>query len=486
MVDFSASNLLLAGLILFLAVSAIIKEQEDGILPVLRCTKKGRGTFFLHKSLAVWCLCAVLTGVFLLENLAVGACCMAVFYGIAPVSSLGIWHYANPVAMIKAAPLFREETYLNLFGNPVSPVTVVFAAVFIMAVLLVIGIVYFAKTEKSGKRIVLRKEKGRIRSYSGSIWGQEVYKLFVLQKGVWILLLLLMVQVWFYLADYRPPLEEVQERVYIRQLEGELGEKQRTFIEKEQLRIQQETQVLDREKQVFENRILTLYESLKEKQDAGEKAEFIIQSGYEKLFGISAKNQDALYVLMYAMALVFGCSMYMSMEKSGGMMQLIEPTKKGWNTVRRRKIWIAVGYALAGGVLVWGFEILWVVKTYGLSHLETPLNWLLEFRNQDSSIKIWMYLAMLIILRLAGGILTCLCILKISEKCKSNVMAAGISMFLFVVPAVLTVLEVPLVKSFSMNAFLDGNVILQAGHMAGIYLICGILLAWIMLKSKRR
>lgn len=97
-----------------------------------------------------------------------------------------------------------------------------------------------------------------------------------------------------------------------------------------------------------------------------------------------------------------------------------------------------------------------------------------------------MYLAMLFLLRIAGGILTCLCILKISEKCKSNVMAMGISLFVFAVPAVMEVLAIPFVKMGSMNAFLDGNAILQSGNKVWLYIVAGAMLLVIALREKTK
>lgn len=557
MVDFSASNLLAACLVLFLAVSSIMKEQEDGILPVLRCTKNGRGKFFLRKSIAVWILGMGLCALFLLENLAAGgwlyglgdltrplqslagyeavsfripvwlylvfiwavrsaALCMIAqfallctiwtkktvssfgislalgaigmisFYGSSPETCFGVPHYMNPVAVLKAAPLFLEEAYINVFGNPVNPVIMIFAAMALAVVFLMTGMVLFRKTEKSEKKILEKKVRERKRPYCASVWGQEVYKLFVLQRGGGLLVLFALLQLWLYPVDYRPSSEEILETIYIRQLEGEFGEKQQRFMENEQARMNQDQEISAQERMVFENKILPLYESLKEKKDAGEETQFILQSGYEKLFGISNKSRDAMHVLLYAMTLVFGCGMYLSMENSGGMVQLIRPTKKGWSFVKRKKQWIAVGYAFAGAFLAWGFDVVWIAKQYGISHLGSPLNWLLEFESWNEGIKIWMYLAMLFLLRIAGGILTCLCILKISEKCKSNVMAMGISLFVFAVPAVMEVLAIPFVKMGSMNAFLDGNAILQSGNKVWLYIVAGAMLLVIALREKTK
>ena len=86
--DISFTNIVMVFLMILLAIECIIQEKEEGILPVLRCCKKGRGRLISQKMGCLAVVSVTLSGIFFVENLIFGALAYGIGNVLRPVQSL--------------------------------------------------------------------------------------------------------------------------------------------------------------------------------------------------------------------------------------------------------------------------------------------------------------------------------------------------------------------------------------------------------------
>lgn len=541
--DISFTNIVMVFLMILLAIECIIQEKEEGILPVLRCCKKGRGRLISQK---IGCLAVVsvtLSGIFFVENLIFGALAYGIGNVLRPVQSLpgyetasvkisvlvflilvwlirslalfliglfafgiAIWtyqvgvvfigclvaggvsgwlfwtteiqsarvffYYVNPTALLKVFPLLKAEVNLNLFGYPVSSYGVAIPAWILVCLILAGGITaLFIRTRdeiriRTSRRVVQRRKK-----CIKSLGGEESYKLWRMRRGFLLLAMVFAIQIALYPKDFLALPEEIYEDGYLSYLGQEVTKEKKEWLDEEWKRLNMDLSSYDSQdkKAVLENRIYPLYARLSEKKEKGEAAEFIRQSGYRKLFGVEELASERKNIMLYILLLILVCSMYITMEKTNGMMTLIKTSKCGFEDVQRAKYKQALVFSTISMIIVWGPDIVWFLRYYGLAEWNKPISWILEFSSWNSHMRIWMYLALLWGIRFASGALLCGLILLVSEKSKTTMGSLAVNMFVFAVPAVLAVLGIPGTMQYTFNVFLEGNSILCSGDWIVLY-----------------
>lgn len=543
MTDTSITNVMMVFLIVFLAMQCLIQEKEDGILPILRCCKKGRGKLLAQKTGCVLSAAILLSLLFTLENLLFGAASYGVgnlfrpvqslagfetsplkisvfqflilmwltrasalfligmfvmmitvltyqiasiclgclimggvsyglFQSISIQSSLVNFYYVNPVALLKAIPLFRSEINLNILGNPVNPCLAAICTGMAFCILfMAVTFFLFVRTREEISFSFSIKRKKKEGACSKSLAGEEAYKMWRTRKGVLLLLAVLAIQIVQYPGYRSGSPEEICENGYISQLRGEVTEEKGEWISKEWKKVSQEIdQGSQIKQQVLEDRIYPLFEKLNTKRERGEHAQFITQSGYRKLFGIEQEKVAQKNTMLYSVVIVIACCLYVTMEKTSGMFVLIEATKNGWKRVKKAKMKQALIFSVVSMVVVWGLDTIWYVKQYGVSEWFYPISWIAEFSSWNSHIPIYVYILLLWGIRVAGGALLAALVLFISEKSKNSMESLVICMFLFVVPAVLAMIGVSGMTEYTFQAFLDGNAVLHSGYGSIIYM----------------
>lgn len=543
MTDTDVTNVIMVFLIVFLSMQCLIQEKEDGILPILRCCKKGRGKLLAQKIGCVWSAAFLVSILFTLENLifgsvaygvgnllrplqslagfetsplkisvflflllmclvrtfalfligmfvmtatvltyqiaviclscfVVGGISYGLFQSISMQSSFVNFHYVNPVALLKALPLFRSEINLNIFGNPINPgLAAACTGIVVCLLLMAVTFFLFVRTREEISFSFSIKRKKKERTCAKSLAGEEAYKIWRTRKGVFLLLAVLAIQIVQNPGYTSESPEEICENGYISQLSGEVTEEKGDWILKEWQKVSQEIdQGSQIKQQVLESRIQPLFEKLNTKQKSGEHAQFIKQSGYRKMFGIDEEKVAQKNTMLYSVVIVIVCCLYATMEKTSGMSVLIEATKNGWKRVRREKMKQALIFSVVSMVAVWGMDMIWYVKQYGVSEWFCPISWIAEFSSWNRHVTIFLYIVLLWIIRFAGGSLLTLLVLFVSEKSKTSMESLVICMFLFVVPAVLAIIGVPGMTEYTFQAFLDGNVVLHSGYGSVIYM----------------
>ncbi len=286
-----------------------------------------------------------------------------------------------------------------------------------------------------------------------------------------LLAMVFAIQIALYPKDFLALPEEIYEDGYLSYLGQEVTKEKKEWLDEEWKRLNMDLSSYDSQdkKAVLENRIYPLYARLSEKKEKGEAAEFIRQSGYRKLFGVEELASERKNIMLYILVLILVCSMYITMEKTNGMMTLIKTSKCGFEDVQRAKYKQALVFSTISMIIVWGPDIVWFLRYYGLAEWNKPISWILEFSSWNSHMRIWMYLVLLWGIRFASGALLCGLILLVSEKSKTTMGSLAVNMFVFAVPAVLAVLGIPGTMQYTFNVFLEGNSILCSGDWIVLY-----------------
>lgn len=413
----------------------------------------------------------------LVATMIVGGISWVLFCFIDIQSAAAFLYYVNPVSMLKVLPLLRGEVNLNILGNPVSPlIAAVVIALLTGILLLVIVTVLFVSTRDEVQISICLKSSARKKYGSLNLMGMERYKLWNIRMGAILLLAVFVIQMALYPKNYLATQEEICESEYIMRLSEVDEDAQEEVIAAELDKLNRYTDLHGQnvKRYVLEERIVPLYEKLSLQRMQGERAEFIKQTGYEKLFGIGNQNVDKKNTLIYTILLVFVCGLYSTMERTSGMKTLIHITKLGWEKVQKSKIRNALIFSVIGMVVVWLPDMVWYFRQYKLHDWNAKMSWLLAFTGWSSHLPVGAYFILMCIIRVAAGALLARLILIISDKCKTTMSALGVNTFLFVIPSVLALMNVPYMAQYTFHALLDANIVLRSGMGALGYLAAAL------------
>ena len=186
------------------------------------------------------------------------------------------------------------------------------------------------------------------------------------------------------------------------------------------------------------------------------EAEFIYDTGYEKLFGISEQNfsLNNSLLLLCVFALCF-CSIY-SVDYKTGAFRILCTTKYGTNKTRKVKTKVSVLLSTFLFLIAYIPEVIYIGRFYGFPNLTGKLLCIPELSNLGS-LPIWFGVAILYVLRLLMVFFLIPIISAISLKSKNNIITAIIFSLIFVLPNVIyAFFDVELMLYFSLWNLLSG------------------------------
>lgn len=407
-----------------------------------------------------------------------------VLFSVIDIQSAAVFfYYVNPVSMLKTLPLLKGEVNLNILGNPVNPMIVAVVIGLITGILLLIGVTVLFVSTREEIRCNFQWRGIKSKRYgSFTLMGMESYKLWNIRMGKVFLFTVLIIQMMLYPKNYLATQEEICESEYIMKLSEMDRDAQEEMIVAELEKVSQHIDSYgdNVKRYILEERIVPLYENLSLLRTQGEEAEFIQQTGYEKLFGVANQSVDKKNTLIYITLMVFVCGLYSTMEQTSGMKILINVTESGWEKVKKSKIKNALIFSVIGMIIVWLPDMVWYFRQYDLYDWNAKMSWLLAFEGWSNKLSIGAYFILLCIVRIIAGILLARLILTVSSSCKTTMSSLSISTFLFVIPSVLALMNVPGMDQYTFHALLDGNMVLHSGMgiwgylaaVLGLYVFC--------------
>lgn len=435
-----------------------------------------------------------------------------IIYQIIPaVSTLNIFKYVNLMSFIRTNGLYQVYLNLNLFGHPINLIPFIWTA--LTAVFIVAGTVCFfvfckKRNMQAGKlpfQALIQKTRFKYRP-SGSVFRVESYKLFIVSKVALLLLVFIALQ-WYGNRDakFYSAYDEVYYKSYMTRLAGGLTPEKQSFLEQEQkkysdaedslnainrlvesgemTREQADTASAPFQKTLFGKpgftRIMERYHYIQENP----KAEFVYDTGYNRLFGITANN-DSVSAFMLVLICIICFSALYPMEYKTGAMKLIGTTPLGKAHTAKCKILVCVTALIPFFLAVYIPDILLVKGIMG--SLTAPIMSLPTFSHFTPFMPIWAYLLLLYLTRFMVCVIILLAVLAVSKFMKNSITALLVSSFLFAVPIILYFMNVQFIYPFTMLPLLHTNSLLTGGYPfllpAGIILVVGVVGGYVFTK----
>ena len=404
------------------------------------------------------------------------------YSGIAATSVYSPFRYVNLIALFQNQEWLLQYKHINVFGHPVN---YGICAVVLLVVLFFCGIAGSCFGYRCyGKRLEhrsagrLRKEKRR-RHVRTNLMRLELWKAFVMQRLLPMVLGLLLVQIIFYVRNgiSGVSINEYYYKAYMTRLEGPATEEtpellNEIFMEATAAR---SSLAMDAYEQVVER-----YEYLKEHGGC-----FVYDTGFGILSGEIQKNKDALLTLKIMLVILLFSSSVFSYDPQKRMAGLLHSTVKGEKQVPIRKYLICASFSVLVGVAVYLPDFLQVTRQYevhGYSYPAVSLPWLMQY---GEGISIGGYLMLLYAVRLLLCPVTVVFIMVAAERLKSFVYTFFACGAVLVCIPLLTMLN----PSWTVLAYplygIYGNPLLQ-GEWFGIFVYFGLVTVGIILTLRGR
>ncbi len=383
----------------------------------------------------------------------------AVLWMLIPAESpVCLFKYINLLAFLDTQGLFGVYQNRNIFGFPVGQMTVFAVSVSLLLMgISLLSMRLFARMpviRNQTKRWQLRLPKGA----HLHLFSHECYKVFIGDKILWIIAVLLLCRVLFYAplkVSYTP--DEIYYRQYMTMLAGEYTAEKEAWLMAEKSELDAaEAEYLTALQTAGENTLLviTKYQSVLAPKAALEETvrhaqylkfinngEFFYDRGY-RLLTVGAENKTHILLAMLMSALLLCCvSGMFTREYHTQMHLLLQSSYKGRKPVLICKLCIAFLIVLTAYLAVYVPYFVQVLSAYGTVGSDAPAASMEHLQGWNCSIG--GYLILLSLKRFVGFLLQAVTLWLLSHKLQNTsalIAAAGV---LFLLPLLLVWLGIP-------------------------------------------
>lgn len=376
----------------------------------------------------------------------------AALYFLVPSTSIfSVFRQVNIVAAADTAKLIGKYLNINVFGVPISAalITLIPTAVF-ASVCSVCGIFCFTKSGEKNRSVSRVLLQGR---HTNLVF-HEMYKSFFCGKGIFILIAseiaLVMLQ-----NPIKPQYNSISEYYYynyISELSGEYTTEKTEYIDK-----QLELAMLDysdegRYKTEALEKLRAHADYLKENNGY-----FLSDKGYELLTGGSeARTYDRIMTAVKVLILILTVSFSYYIECRFGGNMLLRSSLNGRAKTFAAKLICAAAVSLLILLIFDGSRIYNVLLEYGTENIFAPV-YSIE-RLENFKIQIALYLIYTELGRFVGMLSVSALVFAITRLTKSYSLTVILSLIVFVMPPLLSLIGFDFMDYFLITPLLLGNV----------------------------
>lgn len=439
--------------------------------------------FIVMKWIAIYAFsCIVVFVTIHAKSAATGFFSCAFIYGVSYamtkyipfLSPLGLLRYMNPVGIMDTAGIWSEYYNLNIVGFPVGMQSFVLMFTMTIGVLFIalsiISFRYKRNWEINEFFLMRWLKKGSLGRNFHSQFTFELYKLLIVNKGLWILLMYGVCAVVLFPSFVpRMSIEQKQFQFYMETLHGELNDKKLEFIKQEEELIDEAYEKIDWiMKQVDEESItwqgaqdwasayyaILLREPtfllVKERVEYIQEhsgTQFLFEDGFVQLMSQSG-NPILLLITLATLILLFG--EFFSMEYQSGFIPILWGTPGG-----RRK---TVGIKIICAILVIGVitvisiigTLVPIMDTYGLHGCMYSIRSIPYFGEFSWNLPIICILLLHYSAQILVNLIATVIILAMSNRLRKTVGAISASAAILILPIALSVMKIPYVRNLSL------------------------------------
>ena len=434
------------------------------------------------------------------------------FYLAIPASSnFSLLKHINIIPYLLVNPIYQNYLNLNILGYPINIINIFwFITIILLLLFIFLNIYLFSKNKTADtlKSFHLNRKK-RFKA-NVSIFYHECYKLFIIQKGLIILVIFSIAVSWFTInLNYDVTTDEYYYQNYMKILEGPYDQEKQKIIEKETLRFEEPHQqslqaendfqsgkISENEKNAITNYISSQLISEHAFQKVLERIDhiakhpnypIIYETGYLELFGKSyvGYKTDFTLSLFLTLTIIILFAPFIANEYSSGMIQLINVQNNSQKEVFKQKWKICFIITTLCTFITYLPQLFILLQRYGLTYLFTSNHAILELAKISFSMPLIIQIILLYILRLSMAYITAGFTFIISQILKNTYLALLLLCSIFVLPLGIGIIDISFINYISLNSLFSGNLIIN--EFSFFYIVILFMMVFIILyKGKKR
>lgn len=431
---------------------------------------------------------------------------------IQPLDSLYLFKYLNIISMLTIEAVFQYYYNVNLFNMLVSLQSLILSCLVISCIIFFSLCVFTYHRKRNMMMTPFELPKIKIhKKVTLSLWKQEWYKIWWLQKGLLFIIVAIIFQCYQFnqINIYRQN-DELIMLAYTEKLSGPLTSEKETLIKNEQQRFLELHDQLEIINENYQNGIinkqqLDLMQDEYESQLASEpvfqkvleqyqriiddpQIEFVVPYGYQQLFSSESWGLlPAIFIIIFALLSLSNVFIY---DYQRGVNKIIVSTVKGMQKYQSIKIVICMITCL---ILMLTFYLPGYLKlnaAYGIN------NWSASIRSLDDYLQlpnfsILTYFIICYLLKFLALLVVVFFMLAFSKRFKNQFMALFMTVVLFLVPLFLAYSGYHFLDSFSLYPLIMSDLyiktdigIIQIISSFIIYLAVFVSSCWYLVKPQ--
>ncbi len=439
--------------------------------------------FVVMKWIAIYAFsCIILFVTIHAKNSTSGFLACALIYGVSYImtkyipflSPYGLLRYMNPVGIMDTTGIWSGYYNLNIGGFPIGMQYFVLIFTMMVAVLfIIVSIMSFDKKRNWETNEFFLLAKGRKRTKGRSVrtlFTFELYKLLIVNKRLWILLLYgvcMMVLIPSFVPDLS--MEQRQIQKYMNILHGEINNEKLEYIKQEEELIQEAHEKIDWIMKQAEEEKITLQGAnawsntysaplLRETAflEVKERVEYVQQhSGTQLLFEdgfvlLMSQSGNPIIQLIVLTTLILLFADFFSIEYQSGIVPILWAAPGGRKKTIDTKILcciIIIGVITMISILS---VLIPIIRNYGLTGCMYSIRSIPSFAELPWNLPIILILLLHYGAQILVNLIATVIILAMSNILRKTVGAISASAAILILPIVLSVMKIPLVRNFSM------------------------------------
>lgn len=397
---------------------------------------------------------------------------------INPLSVYSIFKYINLIAFTKTDKIFCNYRNINVFNYPVDVIPSSVIGVFCISVIssLLTSLIYAKKRNLEFKRIGIKLNTVNQNRVHSALY-YTFYKSLFQQKGILIIGIFILLFGFLnhsFIKKY--DVTDVYYQYYANELEGPTDLSTDKYIQKEE---QHFAELTERYNELIESNsgfsieaneiieklapesgfkmIHKRYESIKNIDNA----QLFYDTGYKRMLGIQGYDDDMKYSLVVMLMCIFLISPLIANDNKYKIYSIIYSTASGKKKYYRRNISVALLYGLISSLFwLFGYSIS-IYQYYEFKGISAPIQCITSFDSFPVHLKVWQYIAMIYVLRIASIIVSSMIMLYISYKSRNVTIAVLINFAIFVLPIIIYLFGADIMINFGMNPWISANAVIN-------------------------
>ena len=410
---------------------------------------------FVYKILAMFVCALIAQSLFIrLKNttsyfilLLAGGVETALYLIISETSILSPIKQINLAAFVNSAHLFKTYANINLFGFPINLlvtttcVTLILIAVLILLTVCLYENISISEIKKSHRKIIKTKPSKRLFSYS-------MHKLFILHKGVLVMITVLAFSLYSEYSYVRPysPSDNYYcayaAEAYSKQSPAEVYEYMSATAGEltDEFAAMASGGMSDSDywsKRSGFEKLINQYNSALSISDGRQVSKYLYYTtGWEELFGVNGFKSDYRLGLVAILGICVAISPLIAYDNRARIGFLLYTTKAGKRKYFEHNAAVAAIFALLISLAVYVPHYVEMIMTYGSQGLFEPVSAISAYAKLGG-LPVLGYLILLTVYRIISITVFAELTLLISYKCKSPTTATVITLAVFALPIVI-------------------------------------------------